>query len=549
MIAARAGVCVLLCAAPLVAETVSIEITPQGPMQLSVTASEDSIAANLGAALAKSLGCAANGARELSHGTFRARCTGVLKRHGQLLEGQLRFAAFRQALVKASVDEISIDVAIACGPYVRLALPKSWDETCSNGTIHRSATIDPRELPGRPVRLAAGYRTTELAMIFAPLPVAVMLAVGLLAWLNRRAAYAVNMDVRALWFSYVRAWSLGLTAIFVLWEAWWLGITGSNGSHLDVWALYSLWNGKSVLGGRFGAVGVYAAAILYLTVLSTYWSPPAFSALFDSRSFITGLKTRLLPALRLISPIFWVLKAADALQQGRLGAAAVRLVSAAGAMLLVGMAMRTGRKKLTSRLENGELRSRLLALSHQCHASLSDGRIVPIRTGTIVEPLEAEDGRVAFSDYLLDTLEPAEVDTAVVRRWSLPLNQYPWIRDVLTFVVALIVGALLSVGTVILLNVPLAFLEGLLHRRLPMASVSLVVPFALLYAIPLYCIAELWMFRRSDRLAAAQLGDADLVARVGAKLAPTSLAPWKWSGPQTNLPAVPAAASPLTTTA
>jgi hypothetical protein len=533
----------------LAAQTVSIEITPQGPLRLAVAASDMATATNVGAALAKSLGCAAGGADfgEVGTGTFRMMCSGVLKRHGQVVDGQLRFAGFRQALMKRPVDEVTIDVAMHCGPYIRTGIPKSWDETCSDGVIHRRATLEPRELPTRPIRIAIGYRTLELAMIFAPLPGVVLLAVGLLAWLNRAAGKARGIDVRALWFSYVRAWSLGLTGIFVLWEAWWTGITGSLGGHLDVWALYSVWNGRSVVGGRLVATGVYVATLLYLAVLSTYWSPAVFAVLRESRRrFVAGLKTLLVPALGLIWPLLWILSAFGSLEHGQPDGFAVHLLESACFSLMLYIAIRSGRKRRTQKLQQGELRARLSALSQRCRTGMYDARVVPVVQGTIVEPLEAEGGRVALSDFVADTFEPAEIEAAVARCWSMPMHTYPWIRSVLMMLAALVAGALVSVATLVILNTPLAFLEGLLKIRLPILSGQLALPLALLCAVPAYRLAEGWMVRRADRRAAVLLGDAELVTQVAAKLAATRMAPWKWGRAADEAPAAPAAASPET---
>src|ERR1051325_9115616 len=95
---------------------------------------------------------------------------------GAVVEGQLKLAGFRQALIKAKVDEIALSIAMPCAPYVRAALPASWDYTCRSGWIYRTASLESHELPTRPVRVAAGYRRLELAAMFGPPP-----AVGLLA--------------------------------------------------------------------------------------------------------------------------------------------------------------------------------------------------------------------------------------------------------------------------------------------------------------------------------------------------------------------------------
>jgi Zn-dependent protease with chaperone function len=128
----------------------------------------------------------------------------------------------------------------------------------------------------------------------------------------------------------------------------------------------------------------------------------------------------------------------------------------------------------------------------------------------------------------------------------MPMHTYPWIRSVLMMLAALVAGTLVSVATLVILNTPLAFLEGLLKIRLPILSGQLALPLALLCAVPAYRLAEGWMVRRADRRAAVLLGDAELVTQVAAKLAATRMAPWKWGRVADEAPAAPAAASPET---
>jgi hypothetical protein len=495
------------------------------------------------------LACDAGGAdlREVGPGAIRLRCTGVFTRRGQVLDGQLKFAGFRRELLRRSVSQISIDVAMPCGPYLHSTFPKSWREWCLNGLVHRSATIDTRELPTDPLLIATGYRLRELAMIFVPLPLVVLLALALLAWINRAAAHAGHLDPRALWFSYVRAWSLGLAGLYVLWVVWWTAITGSVGIPLDIWALFSVWNGGSAWAGRLAALGVFAAAIGLLPWIATHRSPAAFAWLHEPRGrFVAGLKTLLLPVLRIILPVTVILLAVDAVATGQLMLVVLCLINACCGVGVVGIAIRSGRRQRTSILD-GDSAGRIQAMSQQYKVKLAEVRTVPVHTAMIIEALEAEEDRVVFSDYVFDTLNPAERDVAVVRLWCMPMRNYPWVRSVLVFVAAVVGGALLSVVTLVALVIPLALLEGLFHVRfIPSASGTYAWPLALVLAMGLYRRVEKWMCRWADRRASKLLGDSELVTRVASKLAATTLPPWKWSRPPEPPPSTATSASPET---
>src|SRR5262249_1551484 len=160
------------------------------------------------------------------------------QRHDQVVEGQLKFASFRQALLKAKTDEITVDIGAPDAPYRRDTLPHSWDRYCQNGVVHHTATVEPKELPSRAIRLAMGYRTAELALILSPLPLTLLLALAMLIRLYRAAASAQAMDARALGMAYARAVARGLTALYLLWAAVWAAIAGGFGSEEDVWALF-----------------------------------------------------------------------------------------------------------------------------------------------------------------------------------------------------------------------------------------------------------------------------------------------------------------------
>src|ERR1043165_7506099 len=109
------AVLILLGTTPAAAESVTVEVTPRADLRLEIRAEDEATSGALGAALGKSLGCTLTDVRNEARGNawvYRALCSGVFKRHGQVVEGQLKFAGFRQALLKASVDEINVDVGV-----------------------------------------------------------------------------------------------------------------------------------------------------------------------------------------------------------------------------------------------------------------------------------------------------------------------------------------------------------------------------------------------------------------------------------------------------
>src|ERR1041385_7926691 len=107
MICARArGVWLLVFTGAALSQSGGIVITPQGQLTLGLTAGDEATASKLGAALGKSLGCALSNVETRGsdvHFTYRAACSGVFARRGDVVEGQLKLAGFRQALIKAKV--------------------------------------------------------------------------------------------------------------------------------------------------------------------------------------------------------------------------------------------------------------------------------------------------------------------------------------------------------------------------------------------------------------------------------------------------------------
>src|SRR5215831_21220045 len=93
------GVWLLLWSTSVLAQSVSIDLTPRADLTLKLTAGDPSTASSLGAALAKSLGCKLSDVHEQARsgqGEFRAQCSGVLERRGQVVDGPLKLAGFRQ---------------------------------------------------------------------------------------------------------------------------------------------------------------------------------------------------------------------------------------------------------------------------------------------------------------------------------------------------------------------------------------------------------------------------------------------------------------------
>ena len=476
-----------LFAFPAAAESVAIELSPQGLLTLELKARDQARAGSLGAVLAHSLGCTLADVSQSLQGSqwiFRARCPGVFHRSGQVVEGQLKFGAFRQALIKSSADVIDIDIGIPDAPYYRAALPHGWDRSCRDGVVHRTATIEPRELPTRAVHVAAGYRTAELVMIFAPLPLVLLLALIMMVVLNRRAAAGG-------WFDYLHAVAWGLTGIYLLWAAMWAGISGAFWGDLDVWALYSVWNGGSAINGKFFAAVTYLAPPLLVTLLCRVWTPKVFAR----RGLLDTMKVVLFPSLALIVPASWCIGALAGLVSGEWIHVFARLAAAVMAGVLFRAAARTGRADGVSALQTGELSDRLHALAGRCGIALGEIHIVPARVAALAEPIEVEHARIAISDYALETMTPAEIEAEVARRWSLPLRRFGDLRRVLVFFASLLVGMALSLLAMFGLGIAQLVLH--LHASAILARLSLAIAIGCAAVIGL--LANRWLARRAHR--------------------------------------------------
>ena len=522
------GLLVLLSAVPAVAESVSVELTPQGMLALRLTAAGRAMSESLGAALARSLGCTLSDVAESSVGgqwVFRARCSGVFRRRGQMLEGQLKFAGFKQALRKASIDEIEIDVGVPNAPYFRGAFPRAWDKICRNGVVHRTGVVEPRELPARAIHVALGYRSADLVLIFGPLPYSLLLTVLLLVRLNGSAKKARQMDPRALWFSYRRSVAWGMTGLFLLWAAMWAAISGAFAGDTDLWALYSVWNGGPAVSGRMLATFFYLCPALLMAVLCVWGTPKAFAGLRDPRRrFPDTMKMFLLPALALIVPACWTIGAFAALSSGDLTHVFSSICIAVASGMFLRFALRHGRAQRASTLESGEVYDRLRALAVRCGVALSEIQVVPIRAAAMAEPMEVEGGRIALTELAVERLDPAEIEAEVARRWSLPLRSYTGIRQVLLFFFALCAGMALSLVVVFVLTAVQLLLR--IHAQAALARLSL--PMAAAWAVIVGRWIHGWLVGRADRRAAVLVGSAEVVTRAAGKVAAMQMAPWRW---------------------
>ena len=514
------GVWLLLWSTSVPAQSVSIDLTPRADLTLKLTADDQATASSLGAALAKSLGCKLSDVQEQARGgqgEFRAQCSGVFQRRGQVVDGQLKLAGFRQALIKAKIDDVEMDIGVPNAPYQRGAFPKSWERICNNGVIHHTATVEPRELPARAIHVATGYRTAELAMIFAPLPFTLFLAVILVAWLNRAASKAGQMDPRTLRLCYTRGVAWGLTGLFLLWVAIWAGISGAFAGDTDVWALFSVWNGGSILAGKFAAVFFYMCPTLLVAALSVWWRPKA----------VPHLRV-LVPSLALIVPAYWTISAFQSLGSFDLLHVFSRLWIAVLCAMLFGFLMRRVRAEHATTLASGDAHDRLCALAARCGLQLYEIHVVPVGTGVMAEPLDVQYNALHISDVVMETLSPAELEAAEARRWSLPLRRYPDARMVPLFLVSLLIGMALSLAALVVINIPLAALQLLLKMHTPIASVQLLLPMAIFFAVPIARLLYRWMLRRADRKASALVGNGDVVNSAAARLAAMQAMPWKW---------------------
>jgi hypothetical protein len=522
------GLLLLLPVVTALAESVSIELTPSGVLSLQLTAADRALSESLGGALGRSLGCKLSDVAESSNGTqwvIRARCRGVFQRRGQVLDGQLKFAGFRQALTKASVEELAVEVGLPNAPFARGVFPRAWDRTARNGVIHYRGNVEPRELPARAIHVAVGYRTAELALIFVPLPLTLFLAVALLVWLNLAAAKATEIDPRALWFSYRRSLAWGLTGLFLLWAGAWAAISGEFGGETEAWALYRVWNGGSIASGKLLATFLYLCPALLIALLCLVWTPKAFAGLREPRHrFLDTMKMFLLPALALIVPAYWTIDAFGALGRGDGMHVFSKLCLALTSGMLFRFAIRQGRAQRAPALESGEVHDRLRALAGRCGVVLNEVRVAPMRAAVLADPVEVENGRVVLSEYALETLEPAEVEAEVARRWSLPLRRFTEARRVLLWFVSLGAGMVLSLVIVFLAGVSLMLLR--IHAQAALARWSL--PVAVVWAAIVGRGIHRWLVRRAERRAAVLVGSPEMVGRAAGKVAAMQMAPWKW---------------------
>lgn len=532
------GLLALLSAVPAVAESVTIELTPQGMVWLWLHAADRAMAESLGTALGRSLGCTLSGVTADASGgewVFHAHCPSVFQRHGQLLEGQLKLGAFRQALTKASIREISVDVIVPDAPYSRSAFGPAWNRTSRRSLVYHTATVEPRQLPARAIHLAMGYRTSDLVLIFGPVPYSLLLTVLLLMRLNGAAKKATQMDPRALWFAYRRALAWGMTAIFLVAAALWAAMSGALGGDTDLWIAYCMWHGATC--GKSLAGSFYWCPILLMTLLSVWWTPRAFATLRDPRHRLRDtLKMSLLPALALVAPAYWTIAAFGALTSRDFWHALLWIGFAATCAAGFRLAIWHWHTERASTLESGELYDRLHALATRCGVELREIRVAPISAAVMIDPVEVLVWRIALSELALETMEPAEIEAEVARRLSLPLRGAIYLRPVLLFFVALCIGMALSMAIV--------FVLGLL--RLPIPRIALT-RLSLLMAVGLAAIVAWWihgwLVRFADRRAAVLLGSPEAVKSAADKVAAMQLAPWKW-GQATALPPVHTATAP-----
>ena len=522
------GLLILLPVVPAVAESVSIELTPAGILSLQLTAADQAMSGQLGAALGRSLGCRLNDVTEDFAGgqwVFRASCAGVFQRRGQVLDGQLKFAAFRQALTKASIDNIAVAVALPNTPYARGVFPKAWDRTCRNGVIHYTGDVEPRELPARAIHVAVGYRAAELALIFGPLPLTLFFAMVLLVWVNLAGAQAPQMDPRALWFSYRRSLTWGVMGIFLFWAGAWAAISGAFGGETDAWALYRVWNGGSVVAGKLLATFCSLFPALLIALSCLVWTPKSFAALREPRHrFLDTMKMLLLPAMALIVPAWWTIAAFDAVGRGDWMHVFSKLCVAVTVGMFFRFALRSGRSHRASMLESGEAYDRLQALAARSGVLLNEIRVAPMRAAVLADPVEVEGGRVVLSAYVVETLEPSEIEAEIARRWSLPLRQYTEARQVLLWFLSLGAGMVLSLVVVFFLGVGLMLLR--IHAQTVLTRMSM--PLAVAWAVIVWRGTYAWLVRRANRRAAVLVGCPEIVARAAGKIAAMQMAPWKW---------------------
>lgn len=521
----------LLTVTPAVAEKVSVELLPQGTLSLRMTAATQALAQLLGTSLGHSLGCSLSEAAVSPAGDeweFHALCSGVFHRRGQLLEGQLAFGGFRQALIAASVDEIELDLAAPCAPYSEQISPSWRNRICRNGMAHFTGVIAPDRLSAKTNRVVVGYRNADLALIFATIPCFLLLGFGLLMWLNLSAQKATQMDSRGLWLCYQQGLIWGLAGIFLLWAATWAAISGEYTGDSEVWEVFSVWNGRPASVGRWLAAILDLGPALLITPSCVWWRPKVFAALSrPQHRVLDTIKAVLLPALALIVPARASFTAVEALSSGDLKSLVGWLLVAALAGALIRPALRYGRAKRAPVLESGEIYDRLRALATRCGITQTEIRVASTDAAVLAEPIEVEGGRVVLSEYALSVLAPTEVEAEVARRWSLPLRAFAIQRQLPLFFLALCLSLLLAMTVIFVASLMLVWLRV----RPPVSSkvlAQVLVPLTIGWAL----IAARWMYsrlmRRADHRAAILMGEAESVTRAAEKLAAMQMAPWKW---------------------
>ena len=527
------GLLVLLSAVPAVAESVTVELTPQGMVWLWLHSPDKAMAESLGTALGQSLGCTLSEVTENpSNGqwVFHAHCAGVFQRHGQVLDGQLKLGGFRQALTQASIHEIYFNVVVPDAPYSRGAFPAAWNRISRGGLVYHYATVDPRQLPSRGIHLTVGYRTSDLVLIFGPVPYTLLLTVLLVMRLNGAAKHAWQTDPRALWFAYVRSVAWGMTAIFLVGAALWAAISGELRGDADLWTLYCRWHGGLRCFGGVLATFFYLCPALLMTVLSVWWTPPVFAALRDPMHRLRDtVKMFLLPALALIAPAYWTIAAFGALANRDIWHALLWTGFAATCAAGLRLAVWHWHAERSSSLESGELHDRLRALATRCGVELREIRVAPVSAAVMIDPVEVVVWRVAVSELALETMEPAEIEAQVARHWSLPLHRWLYLRPVLVFFVALCLGTVLSLAIMFVVGLLLALLHLLRPPITTLALARLALPLALGLAVIVARSIHDWLVRLADRRAAVLMGSQDLVKSAADKVAAMQLAPWKWS--------------------
>jgi hypothetical protein len=408
---------------------VAIELTPNGPLTVEVTAGDRAASATLGRALAQSLGCILSGIAEKADGgqwSFEGTCTGTFLRRGDMLDGTLKFAPFRAALRALHIPSVAIDVGTPNPPYRNIGFSRNWERTLEDGVVHYTRTVTPSQLPAT-VKLTLGYREREDTLIFAPVGFAVLAGLALIAGLNWAAARAAGMDPRALWFSYLRCVMWGLAGIFLVWAAMWAGIAKAFGGDLDLWALYAAWHGWPAVAGKAVATLLYCLPAILVTLLSLYWRPAAFAPM----ELRAAARVILLPAYTWILPAYWAIAAFGALITGEPVEALHRIVlAAAGGMLLRWLVFR-GRSGWGTVLDSGEVWERLCARAGKAGIGLTEVHVLAAADAWMATPVDVWQGRVALSDYAMEAMPAEEIEAAVARQWSMPLRRLGELRGVL----------------------------------------------------------------------------------------------------------------------